>query len=37
VVFQGLIPPAIADHYIRQVESTEERLRLREALASSSG
>jgi hypothetical protein len=36
-VFQGLIPPLVADHYIRQMESAEERLRFREALASSSG
>ncbi len=34
-VFQGLIPPLIADHYIRQIDSVEERLRFREALASS--
>lgn len=37
VVFKGLIPPPIADHYIRQIESTEERLLFREALASSGG
>ena len=36
-VFQGLIPPLVADHYIRQIDSVEERLRFREALASSSG
>jgi hypothetical protein len=35
-VFLGLIPPLVADHYIRQIESVEERLRFREALASSS-
>ena len=34
-VFQGLIPPLVADHYIRQIDSVEERLRFREALASS--
>ena len=34
-VFQGLIPPLVADHYIRQIDSAEERLRFREALASS--
>ena len=31
-VFKGLIPPLVADHYIRQLESVEERLRFREAL-----
>ena len=36
-VFQGLIPPPIADHYIRQLKSTEERLLFREALASAGG
>ncbi|MGE0858520.1 MAG: hypothetical protein AB7I01_15740 [Gammaproteobacteria bacterium] len=34
-VFLGLIPPPVADHYIRQIDSTEERLRFREALTSS--
>lgn len=33
-VFQGLIPPLVADHFIRQLDSVEERLRFREALAS---
>lgn len=37
VIFQGLIPPPIADHYIRQVESPDEQRLLREALASSGG
>lgn len=36
-VFLGLVPPAVADHYIRQIESAEERQRFREALASSGG
>lgn len=36
-VFLGLIPPLVADHYIRQLDSVEERLRFREALASASG
>ncbi len=36
-IFQGLVPPAVADHYIRQVSSEEERARLREALSGSSG
>lgn len=36
-VFLGLIPPPVADHYIRQIESTEERLLFREALSSSGG
>ncbi len=31
-VFKGLIPPLVADHYIRLLDSTEERLRFREAL-----
>lgn len=34
-MFQGLIPPAIADHYIRQITSGEEQQRLREALSGS--
>ena len=34
-VFLGLIPPLVADRYIRQIESQEERLRFREALGSS--
>lgn len=33
-VFQGLIPPLVADHFIRQLDSVEERLRFREALGS---
>ena len=33
-VFKGLIPPLVADHFIRQLESVEERLRFREALGS---
>jgi hypothetical protein len=37
VIFQGLVPPAVADHYIRQVSSEEERVRLREALSGSPG
>ncbi len=37
VIFQGLIPPPIADRYIRKVESEDERRLLREALDSSSG
>ncbi len=36
VIFQGLIPPPIADRYIRQVESEEERRLYREALESAS-
>lgn len=35
VIFQGLVPPPVADHYIRQVSSEEERARLREALSGS--
>ena len=33
-VFKGLIPPLVADHFIRQLDSVEERLRFREALGS---
>ncbi len=33
-VFKGLIPPLVADHFIRQIDSVEERLRFREALGS---
>ena len=35
IIFQGLIPAPIADRYIRQIESEEERRLFREALESS--
>lgn len=34
-VFQGLIPPAVADHYMRQISDPEEQQKFREALAGS--
>jgi len=34
-IFRGLVPPAVADHYIRHVSSVEDRLSYREALAGS--
>jgi len=34
-MFQGLIPPAVADHYIRQIASADEQRLFREALAGS--
>lgn len=34
-MFQGLVPPAIADHYIRQLRSEDEQRRFREALSGS--
>ncbi|MGR8919327.1 MAG: hypothetical protein ACU85V_06895 [Gammaproteobacteria bacterium] len=34
-MFQGLVPPAVADHYIRQIGSEEEQRRFREALSGS--
>ncbi len=37
VIFQGLIPPPVADRYIRSIESEDERRRLREALESAGG
>ena len=36
-MFQGLIPPAIADHYIRQITSEDDQRSFREALSGSSG
>ncbi|MGE0485852.1 MAG: hypothetical protein AB7Q81_17025 [Gammaproteobacteria bacterium] len=36
-IFQGTIPPAIADHYIRTLPGDDERQRFREALAGSQG
>ena len=35
VMFRGLVPPAVADHYIRQVTSEDEQRRYREALSGS--
>lgn len=37
VVFQGLVPPAVADRYIRSLESEEEQRSFREALESAGG
>lgn len=34
-MFHGLVPPAIADHYIRQLHSEDEQRRFREAMAGS--
>ncbi len=34
-MFQGLIPPAVADHYIRQIKSEDEQRAFREALSGS--
>lgn len=34
-MFQGLVPPAVADHYIRQIKSEDEQRRFREALSGS--
>lgn len=36
-IFKGLIPPAIAERYIRQIESSDEQQLYRETLASTSG
>lgn len=35
VMFRGLVPPAVADHYIRQITSEDEQRRFREALSGS--
>mgnify|MGYP005668903341 FL=1 len=34
-MFRGVIPPAVADHYIRQIESADEQRLFREALSGS--
>ncbi|MEQ8234963.1 MAG: hypothetical protein RLW61_01595 [Gammaproteobacteria bacterium] len=36
-IFRGLIPPAVADHYIRSLTSSEEQRLFREALTGSGG